>query len=166
MTANRVAAFPAVYALLRVAADVADHWVQSDHQAQHKAKPGAEGHKALAGHVASYTATQAAALLVGNRVLGLGLRPRSMAAALALSASTHYLIDRRWPVRKAAEATGKARPRRLDRVATRGAPPPAPGVDAPGRDPVGRGHLRRAVRDQPARRLPGHGRRGTALPRP
>src|SRR5690606_21429862 len=87
MTANRAAAYPAVYALLRVAADVADHWVQSDHQAQHKAKPGAEGHKALAGHVASYTATQAAALLIGNRVLGLGLglRPRSMAAALALS---------------------------------------------------------------------------------
>ncbi|WP_335939946.1 transcriptional regulator [Streptomyces sp. PTD5-9] len=107
MTANRAAAFPAVYALLRVAADVADHWVQSDHQAQHKAKPGVAGHKALAGHVASYTATQAAALLVGNRVLGLGLRPRSMAAALALSGATHYLIDRRWPVRKAAEATGK-----------------------------------------------------------
>ncbi|MFD8155325.1 MULTISPECIES: transcriptional regulator [Streptomyces] len=107
MTANRAAAYPAVYALLRVAADVADHWVQSDHQAQHKAKPGAEGHKALAGHVASYTATQAAALLIGNRVLGLGLRPRSMAAALALSGATHYLIDRRWPVRKTAEATGK-----------------------------------------------------------
>ncbi|WP_435596541.1 transcriptional regulator [Streptomyces albogriseolus] len=107
MTANRAAAYPAVYALLRVAADVADHWVQSDHQAQHKAKPGAEGHKALAGHVASYTATQAAALLIGNRVLGLGLRPRSMAAALALSGATHYLIDRRWPVRKTAKATGK-----------------------------------------------------------
>lgn len=103
---NRTA-FPAVYALLRVAADVADHWVQSDHQARHKAKPGAEGHKALAGHVASYTATQAAALAAGNKLLGLGLRPRSMVAALALSGATHYLIDRRWPVRKAAEATGK-----------------------------------------------------------
>ncbi|MFS8200493.1 transcriptional regulator (plasmid) [Streptomyces sp. CWNU-52B] len=105
---NRSTTYPAVYALLRVAADVADHWVQSDHQAQHKAKPGTEGHKALAGHVATYTATQAAALLVGNHALRLGLRPRNMAAALALSASTHYLIDRRWPVRKAAEATGKA----------------------------------------------------------
>lgn len=30
-----------------------------------------------------------------------------MVAALALSAGTHYLIDRRWPVRRAAEATGK-----------------------------------------------------------
>jgi hypothetical protein len=104
---NRRTAYPAVYALLRIAADVADHWIQSDHQAQHKAKPGAEGHKALAGHVASYTATQAAALLIGNRVLGLGLRGRSIGAALALSGATHYLIDRRWPVRKAAEATGK-----------------------------------------------------------
>lgn len=104
---NRRTSFPAVYALLRVAADVADHWVQSDHQAQHKAKPGREGHLALAGHVASYVGTQAAALVVGNHVLGLGLRPRSMAAALALSGATHYLIDRRWPVRRVAEATGK-----------------------------------------------------------
>jgi hypothetical protein len=104
---SRAAAYPAVYALLRVAADVADHWVQTDHQAQHKAKPGREGHVALAGHVASYAATQAAALLVGNRLLGLGLRPRSIAAALALSAGTHYVIDRRWPVRRTAEATGK-----------------------------------------------------------
>jgi hypothetical protein len=100
-------AFPAAYALLRIAADVADHWIQSDHQAKHKGKPGAEGHKALAGHVASYTATQAVALAVGNHVLGLGLRPRNMAAALVLSGATHYGIDRRWPVRKAAEATGK-----------------------------------------------------------
>ncbi|ODA75564.1 hypothetical protein [Streptomyces sp. AVP053U2] len=104
---NRRTAYPAVYALLRVAADVADHWVQSDHQAQHKAKPGVEGYKALAGHVGSYAATQAAVLLIGNRALGLGLRGRSMAAALALSAGTHAVIDRRWPVRKAAEATGK-----------------------------------------------------------
>ena len=104
---NRRTSFPAVYALLRVAADVADHWVQSDHQAQHKAKPGREGHLALAGHVASYVGTQAAALVVGNHVLGLGLRPRSMAAALALSGATHYLIDRRWPVRRVAEATGQ-----------------------------------------------------------
>ncbi|MFI9005509.1 transcriptional regulator [Streptomyces sp. NPDC053541] len=107
MTANRAAAFPAVYALLRVAADVADHWAQTDHQATHKAKEGAEGHKALAGHVTSYVATQGAALLLGNRALGLGLRPRNVAAALALSGASHYLIDRRWPVRKVAEVTGK-----------------------------------------------------------
>jgi hypothetical protein len=104
---DRRTAYPAVYALLRIAADVADHWVQSDHQAQHKAKPGIEGHKALAGHVASYVGTQAAALLIGNHALDLGLRPRSMAAALVLSGATHYLTDRRWPVQQMAEATGK-----------------------------------------------------------
>ena len=107
MSDNRAAAFPSVYALLRVTADIADHWVQTDHQALHKAKPGREGHVALAGHVASYAATQTAALVVGNRLLGLGLRPQSMATALAVSAGTHYFIDRRWPVRRTAEATGK-----------------------------------------------------------
>lgn len=108
MRTPRSAAFPAAYALFRIAADVADHWVQTDRQAQAKDKPGFEGHRALAGHVASYAATQAAALLTGNRLLGLGLRGRSMAAALVLSGATHYVIDRRWPVRMAAEATGKA----------------------------------------------------------
>lgn len=105
---NRPGAFGAVYALLRVAADVADHWVQSDHQARYKAEPGAEGHKALAGHVGSYVATQAAALVAGNRLLGLGLRPRNIAAALALSGVTHYVIDRRWTVQALAKATHKS----------------------------------------------------------
>jgi hypothetical protein len=104
---TRRTAYPAVYALLRIAADLGDHWIQTDYQAQHKAKPGIEGHAALAGHVASYVATQGAALLAGNRLLGLGLRPRSIAAALALSGATHYLIDRRRPVQRIAEATGK-----------------------------------------------------------
>lgn len=99
--------FAAAYALLRVAADTADHWVQTDHQAQHKALPGAAGHRALARHVAGYAATQAVALAAGNRLLGLGLRPSSLASAVAFSAATHYLIDRRWPVRKAADALGK-----------------------------------------------------------
>ncbi|MEU7153838.1 hypothetical protein AB0B15_38360 [Streptomyces sp. NPDC045456] len=107
MTVHRSAAYPAVYALLRIAADLADHAVQTDHQATHKAKAGAEGHTALAGHVASYVATQGAALILGNRLLGLGLRPRGIAAALALSGATHYLIDRRWPVRRFAEVTRK-----------------------------------------------------------
>jgi hypothetical protein len=106
---NRTAAFPAVYALLRASADVADHWIQTDHQARRKAEPGAAGHRALAGHVASYVAAQAAALTAGNRLLNLGLSGRGMAAALAVSGTTHYLIDRRWPVRKLAEATGKTR---------------------------------------------------------
>lgn len=97
----------AAYAALRTAAHVADHWVQTGHQAAHKADAGLAGHRAMAGHVASYAATQALALVAADRLLGMGLRPSRMAAAVAVSAATHWFIDRRWPVRKLAEALGK-----------------------------------------------------------
>lgn len=56
---------------------------------------------------ATYVGTQAAALYAGNRTLDLGLKPSRIAAALAISGTTHYLIDRRWPVKRLADATGK-----------------------------------------------------------
>ena len=115
MSSVRAARFAAAYALLRAAADIADHWVQSDHQAgtkgQHDHNDGqssAAGRRACAAHVATYTATQAAALLAGSRLLGIRLRPRQVAAGLALSAVTHYIADRREPLRRLADATGKA----------------------------------------------------------
>lgn len=114
MTSARAARFAAAYALLRAAADVADHWIQTDHQAatkgQHDHNEGqssAAGRRACAAHVAAYTATQGAVLLAGSRLLGIRLRPGPVAAALALSALTHYAADRREPLRKLADATGK-----------------------------------------------------------
>ncbi|MET8627737.1 hypothetical protein ABZW30_29000 [Kitasatospora sp. NPDC004669] len=111
---DRAARFAAVYALLRSAADVADHWVQTDHQAsakgQHDHTDGqssAAGRRACAAHVAAYTATQGAVLLAGARLLGVRLRPGPVTAALALSAVTHYVADRREPLRRLADATGK-----------------------------------------------------------
>ncbi|MFJ8040167.1 hypothetical protein ACIRBX_06585 [Kitasatospora sp. NPDC096147] len=109
----RAARFAAAYALLRSAADVADHWVQTHHQAttkgqhNHLGTPSAAGRRACAAHVATYTATQAAALLAGSRVLGIRLRPLPVVAALALSAGTHYVADRREPLRRLADAVGK-----------------------------------------------------------
>ncbi|WP_371481977.1 hypothetical protein [Kitasatospora sp. NBC_00315] len=112
---NRAARFATAYALLRTAADVADHWIQTDHQASNKGQhdhndgqSSAAGRRACAAHVATYTATQGAALLLGSRVLGVRLRPGPVAAALALSAVTHYVADRREPLRRLADATGKA----------------------------------------------------------
>lgn len=61
----------------------------------------------MAGHIASYAGSQAVALVAANHLLGMKLKPSRMAAAVALSAATHWLIDRRWPVRRLAEATGK-----------------------------------------------------------
>lgn len=97
----------AAYAAMRTAAHVADHWLQTSHQAAHKADAGLDGHRAMAGHIASYAGAQAVALVAANQLLGMKLRPYRMAAAVAFSAATHWFIDRRWPVRKLCDATGK-----------------------------------------------------------
>lgn len=97
----------AAYAALRTAAHVADHWVQTGHQAAHKADAGLAGHRVMAGHIASYAGSQALALVTANHLLGMRLKPSRMAAAIAFSAATHWFIDRRWPVRRLAAATGK-----------------------------------------------------------
>lgn len=96
----------AAYAALRTAAHVADHWVQTGHQAAHKGDSGVTGHRAMAGHIAGYAGAQAVALVAVNHLLDIGLKPRGIAAAVAFSAATHWFIDRRWPVRKLADATG------------------------------------------------------------
>ena len=115
LSESRAARFAASYALLRAAADVADHWIQSDHQASNKGQydhndgqSSAAGRRACAAHVATYTATQAGALLLGSHVLGVRLRPGRVVAALAVSAVTHYVADRREPLRRLADATGKS----------------------------------------------------------
>lgn len=97
----------AAYGAMRTAAAVADHWVQTSHQAAHKADAGLDGHKAMAGHIASYAGAQAVALAAANQLLGMKLRPSRMVAAVAFSAATHWFIDRRWPVRRLCDATGK-----------------------------------------------------------
>jgi hypothetical protein len=91
---TRAARFSAVYAVLTASHEVGDHWSQIDAQATAKGEPGRAGAKACASHVASYTATQALALLAADRFLGLGVGWRRAAAALAVSAVTHYAADR------------------------------------------------------------------------
>ncbi|MFI9041625.1 hypothetical protein [Streptomyces sp. NPDC053726] len=79
--------------------DVGDYLVQRDSDAAKKGTPGPAGAAACTRHVLSYTATQAAALLAANHCLGLGISRRRMAAALTVSAVTHYAADRcagRW----------------------------------------------------------------------
>lgn len=91
---SRSAQFAAVYGLLTAAHEVGDHWVQRDVEAVAKGKPGPAGARACAVHVATYTASQGLALLAGQQLLGLRLAPRRAAAALAVSAVTHYIADR------------------------------------------------------------------------
>jgi hypothetical protein len=84
----------AVWAALSASHDFADHWVQIDNQAVAKGKPGAEGIRACAAHVATYTATQAITLAAASRLLGLRIGWKRAALGLAISASTHYIADR------------------------------------------------------------------------
>jgi hypothetical protein len=102
------ARFAALFAALFAAHQVADHWVQTEDQAAAKGLPGVEGWTANLGHVASYTATAAAAVAVTDRACGLGLSWRRVAAGLALSAVTHSWIDRRHTLKAAAALSGHA----------------------------------------------------------
>lgn len=88
------AQFAAAYAALTASHEVADHWVQLDSQATAKGDPGRSGAVACAKHVATYTVTQALALAAVQRVTGAGLSWKRAAAALAVSAATHYVADR------------------------------------------------------------------------
>ncbi|OPC84204.1 hypothetical protein B4N89_27670 [Embleya scabrispora] len=101
--------FGAVAAILLAAHHVGDYWLQTHGQAQAKGKPGAEGRRACAAHVATYTLGQAAALAAADRYLGLGIRRRRAVTGLAVSAATHYLVDRRRPLEAIANRLGKGK---------------------------------------------------------
>jgi hypothetical protein len=93
-TVTAAARFAATYAALTASHEIADHWVQIDSQATAKGQPGPAGARACAAHVATYTATQAAALLAADRLLGMRLNWKRAALSLAVSAVTHYVADR------------------------------------------------------------------------
>lgn len=80
----------ATYAVLMAAHDLGDHVVQTDHQAATKAT----SWTGMAGHVGSYTALQVVAL---TALRAGGVRPswRRVLAAVAWSAGTHAILDRR-----------------------------------------------------------------------
>ncbi len=99
------AAFAAVF----VAHQVADHWIQTQHQADCKGRPGWPGRIACAAHVTTYTLTALAALAALAVTLGLDLNPGKVTAGLAVSAVTHYIADRRAPLRRLAELVGASR---------------------------------------------------------
>jgi Protein of unknown function (DUF3307) len=98
-----------IFAALFAAHSVADHWVQTGHQAAAKGAPGWSGRRACAAHVATYTVTGVVAL--GALAGATAWRPRAGAvvAGLAVSAVTHYVADRREPLRRIAAAVGRDR---------------------------------------------------------
>jgi hypothetical protein len=104
---SAVATVAAASAALGAAHTVADHWIQTQRQADRKGLPGWPGRLACAAHVATYTATALVALLALAWRTGLTLSPAHVAAGLAVSAVSHYVADRRAPLRWAADRLGK-----------------------------------------------------------
>ena len=91
-----------VFVALFAAHQVADHWIQTHHQATTKGQPGWAGRLACARHVLTYTLTAVLALLA----LRLPLELSWAIAGLLVSAVTHYWADRRSPLKWLAELTG------------------------------------------------------------
>ncbi|MBO4159305.1 helix-turn-helix domain-containing protein [Micromonospora antibiotica] len=106
-TGMHAAVFAAVFAALYAAHQVADHWVQTQHQADCKGEPGWAGRLACAAHVATYTLTAAVALTTLALATGLRLDGWGVAVGLTVSAVSHYIADRRTPLRRLAVALGK-----------------------------------------------------------
>lgn len=100
--------FATVFVALYVAHHVADHWVQTHHQAYAKGGPGWAGRLACAAHVGSYTATAVVVLAVVGWRLGLPLSLPRVTAGLAVSAVSHYWADRRTTLARLAGRLGKS----------------------------------------------------------
>lgn len=113
--------FAPVFVALYAAHQVADHWVQTQYQADTKGGKGWSGRLACGRHVATYTATGLLFLLAMVLVAGVALHPAAVAAGLAVSAVTHYIADRRTPLARIAEATGSGEFYRLSGAGMNGA---------------------------------------------
>ena len=105
---NPALVFAVVTAVLIPAHQFADHIVQTDSDATHKADPGWAGWRHLLIHVATYHLTVAAMLAATLVLLDLPVSPLGLATGMAFSAITHALLDRRWPVRLILRLTGSA----------------------------------------------------------
>lgn len=98
--------FAAVFVALYAAHQVGDHWIQTCAQAERKGEPGWPGRLACARHVATYTTAGLLALLAVAWQTNLHLNPGALICGLAVSAITHYVADRRTPLRRLAELLG------------------------------------------------------------
>lgn len=107
-TNARAARIALVLLAWKAAHTYADHIGQHRDDAVNKGKPGWPGRMACARHVADLTATKLAALALAGAATGIRLSPRRVAVAMALDAASHYVIDRRTPLRRLATALGKA----------------------------------------------------------
>ncbi len=98
MDTDAIATAGLVFATLHAAHQVADHWVQSDHQARHKGDAGLMGHWACFNHVFSYFTTQVVFLAVVQVIFHVNVVTPWSLLILIGNGATHYFVDRRKPL--------------------------------------------------------------------
>ncbi|GLX96375.1 DUF3307 domain-containing protein [Herbidospora sp. NBRC 101105] len=104
-----LAEFAAVYVTLYTTHMIVDHWIQTDHQACTKIKPGWAGRLANTTHVLTHVVLALAGLMVLVWQLGAVFAPADVAIGLAVTGVTHWIADRRWPIQWLAARTGRGR---------------------------------------------------------
>lgn len=105
--------FAAAYAAYYTAHHIVDHWGQSDHEATTKGQRTRAGRTACATHAFMHAVTAAMALALTAWATHLHPNPTQTAAAITLSAATHYWADRRHTLARLAQLAGQARFYRL-----------------------------------------------------
>lgn len=93
---------------LLTAHTIADHWIQTGHQAATKHRRDWSGARACGAHVATYTATTAAFVVLTWTLLNLHITPLGFALGQTTSAVTHYWADRRYTLRWLAQLTRRS----------------------------------------------------------
>jgi hypothetical protein len=91
---SHLSAFAALFAVLYVAHEIGDHWLQTHRQALTKGGEGWPARLADLRHVAVLTATKLALVFLAHAAIGLPVTGY-LAPALALDAASHYWADRR-----------------------------------------------------------------------
>lgn len=94
---NSALTFAVLAPTLYAAHQVGDYWVQTHHQALNKADI-LKGHLPCLRHVATYTATTALFTGLVWWLLDLDITWVGFVAGQIVSAVTHYIADRRWPI--------------------------------------------------------------------
>jgi hypothetical protein len=107
MNITAAVTFAVVLGALLVVHNVADHWLQTHHQACAKGADGWTGRWACARHVATYTAATAGMVAVLAAVHLVDITPAGFVAGQVVSAVTHYWADRRKPLLVLAVLVGK-----------------------------------------------------------
>lgn len=105
MAADAAVTFAVVLPALLVAHNVADHWMQTGHQAAVKGVRNWAGRVACAAHVATYTAVTAGVVAVLWALLGLAVTVPGFVLGQVVSAVTHYWADRRFTLARLARLT-------------------------------------------------------------